>query len=272
MVLMGTLPKLPERYCISLRLLYRDDRTPKGYEPLGFEAAPADGLSLAFESKPMQIDVGPGIDTGHHTVAMSVLTSAEAEEARMPAGLSRGSSGDWRVEVAKMMDGQVAGCEPGYIDEDDVEKMEQLFEHAQDLLEGCEDGICVTATWLASRLSCPAHVAELFLQKLEDDLLEPFAASLQGRVVNKSLGGSETGAESAVETESQPICAPKEQREELAVKLGSVTLSGSSKHAARTRPQSPPRSQGGKKRKQSHTEEAISSASDLVSARRPRRH
>ena len=109
----------------------------------------------------------------------------------------------------------------------DISDLGDVQDLVEDLLGCCEDGVCVTATWLASRLRLPTHSAKYLLREFENIMLEPFATSLQGWTVRK--GQRERycaffGAESAVETESQPIGAPEEQREELSAMASEAAI------------------------------------------------
>jgi hypothetical protein len=109
----------------------------------------------------------------------------------------------------------------------DISDLGDVQDLVEDLLGCCEDGVCVTATWLASRLRLPTHSAKYLLRKFENIMLEPFATSLQGWTVRK--GQRERycaffGAESAVETESQTIGAPEEQREELSAMASEAAI------------------------------------------------
>ena len=70
------------------------------------------------------------------------------------------------------------------------------------------------SSWVTRTLGCPKHLTELFLSKLEGDLLEPFNPSVQGRVVNKLLVATENEApggdsQSEAEQSQSEVARPK---------------------------------------------------------------
>lgn len=168
--LMQGLNDLPERHYVSLRLFYRDAVTPTDYEPSHFERAPSDGLSVAFESKPLQIDVGR-VRTDHHIFQLHVLTREEFDDATEPEGLTA-CDGGFRLDL-----GASATCVPRpddavYDDDDDAGngRLEVLIDKATKLIERVDDGTSITKEQLARPLGCDVVTAEVVLQNLEDDL------------------------------------------------------------------------------------------------------
>ena len=145
MAMIGCLPRVPERHYITMRVLYRDEMTPPDYEPTGFSAAPNEGGLLKFESKPLQVDIGPYIDTRHHMFHMSVMTEAETDGARSPAGLCEGVGGRWNLDLSKLNDSDEMSLDSVKdIDEEDIDSLEELYEKCANLIEEQEDGTLIT--------------------------------------------------------------------------------------------------------------------------------
>lgn len=192
-VLTQSLPKVPERHTISMRVLYRDDRTPVAttlrvgaslllantpiapprsrphsptsthtprrcitmsfctqpeYEPLGFCAAPSDGLALVFDTPPLQIGAGPAVgmhtafhlesralckamlaalsDTAHHAVAVSLITTDDLGDGHLPTGCERDGT-DYSLDLGQMVDGgelRKEDAQLAHFDEEDEEQMQ----------------------------------------------------------------------------------------------------------------------------------------------------
>ncbi|KAL1529946.1 hypothetical protein AB1Y20_000874 [Prymnesium parvum] len=191
-VLTQSLPKVPERHTISMRVLYRDDRTPPEYEPLGFCAAPSDGLALVFDTPPLQIGAGPAVgmhtafhlesralckamlaalsDTAHHAVAVSLITTDDLGDGHLPTGCERDGT-DYSLDLGQMVDGgelRKEDAQLAHFDEEDEEQMQTwYFDRVVEILEDKEDGARVTTDWLAKAIGVPRNLAELFLSKLE---------------------------------------------------------------------------------------------------------
>ena len=99
--LLSGLPPLPKATWLSMKLLYREDVTPDDYEPEGFVPAADDksGL-LSFCSQPVELAVGPPVDTGHQVLS-TLLYSADpqlVDDGQTTVG-EQHAGGLWTVEL-----------------------------------------------------------------------------------------------------------------------------------------------------------------------------
>ncbi|MEE6511803.1 hypothetical protein FKM82_018593 [Ascaphus truei] len=76
-VLMQNLGPLPNDVCLTMKLFYYDEVTPKDYQPPGFKEGDSEGMM--FEGEPMYLNVGE-VATPYHVLKVKVTTEKERME------------------------------------------------------------------------------------------------------------------------------------------------------------------------------------------------
>ncbi|XP_063803109.1 HORMA domain-containing protein 1 isoform X2 [Pseudophryne corroboree] len=76
-VLMQNLGPLPNDVCLTMKLFYYDEVTPKDYQPPGFKEGTCD--SMMFEGDPMNLNVGE-VSTPFHVLKVRVTTDKDRME------------------------------------------------------------------------------------------------------------------------------------------------------------------------------------------------
>lgn len=210
-LMLNTLPPLPQLHWVSMRLIYRDHKTPKSYEPRGFAGTKGASAGLSFLSKPMQLSVAQPIATDYHTYRMHVVSTSidDDELAMQPSGVMRAPASGRGQQARFVMDigASVAGA-PTQLDvEPDEETIAAFVERARKMVEMEADGAAFSSAALGGALKIPAATAERVLEKLEaEKLLSAFRPAESSRLVQhyrpRTRGGySHTGSQSESEGE-----------------------------------------------------------------------
>ena len=99
------------------------------------------------------------VDTAHHLVSMSVLTSDDLGEGSVPTGCTRDANGHgYLMNLDQMTD--TADLTPEQMrvdsfDEEDEALMQTCYDQVCELLEDKEEGTRITTEWLAQQINVP---------------------------------------------------------------------------------------------------------------------
>ena len=210
-LMLCTLPALPSKHFVFMRLLYCDGPTPVDYEPSGFESAAADDrASLCFLTKPMQLTVAQPVATGHHSYRMHVVSSFLEDDAFAPSGLKRKAPAGPREQQSWQLDlgASVAGELGAHADELDEPTMTEYVACARRLVEEEEEGAPFTSVALARELGCSRAGAERVLHVLERErLLTEFRPRESARLVQRTgrtVKGTDDGSQSQSDGSQSP--------------------------------------------------------------------
>lgn len=231
-LMLQTLPMLPSLHWISMRLLYRDDKTPADYQPSGFDRS--DDAALTFKSRPLQMAIGSACATAHHELRMNVISALLGDEEAPdegifePAGVATqgqgkrarfevdlrdaGEPGDFGAYGAAspaVPDGATAAGGALHAAKEreraDEDAAAQLLPMARELVAEMAPGDAVTSALLSQHLSGATRLAaEAVLAMLESEgLVSPFMPALQTRLVRRERAErEETSGQSEAEQEA----------------------------------------------------------------------
>lgn len=220
-LMLQTLPPLPSVHYISMRLLYRDDKTPPSYEPMGFERATNPGI--CFVTEPLQLSVAQPVSTEHN--ALRVMVHSVLLDRDEAAGATGVMLEQDEISQQPRYRLDLSGASPEPSDAlvaaspvPDEQQMATLIAASRAHIEAADDGSPFGSAQLAPLLSCSKATAEAVLEILEGQrLLTAYKPGSGARLVQKTPArrssqltdteGSSTGSQSEGEESHSPIAA-----------------------------------------------------------------
>lgn len=171
-----TLPRLPERHWLSMKLLYREGVTPDDYEPEGFQRD-ADA-SLRFTSSPLRLSVPGFCSTAHHSVSIAVLGARDAlgdDEGAVALATARRAKRGFSCDLDEKAPAG-APLDDGGVD--------PLLPPARDAVQAMAHDEPLAAADLAERLGTSTKLAARVLEVLtEERRVTPFQPDRQAHLV-----------------------------------------------------------------------------------------